>query len=144
MQKKKEYPFGIRSNNQMRQILGVSDKYFTMILSKFSQLVIESEHDAYYSNPKRQRKIGGGRKSKLLTDADKLAFCLYYLKNYPIFSVFANHFDMSASTSHDNLKRYLPFLHLALVDLGVEPIRNFENDKALSDYLKKRYSHTNY
>lgn len=135
---KKVYPFGIRSNNQMRQILGVSDKYFTFILAKFSQLVIESEHDAFFSNAKRKRKIGGGRKSKLLTDADKLAFCLYYLKNYPIFSVFANHFDMAASTAHDNLSRYLPFLHQSLVDLGVEPIRDFKNDRALADYLKKK------
>lgn len=137
MQKEK-LPFGIRSSNQMRQILGVSEKYFQIILNRFSILVVESEHDAFYSNHKRKRKIGGGRKSKLPTDADKLAFCLYYLKNYPIFSVLANRFDMSASRAHDNLKRYLPFLHLSLVELGVEPVREFENNQALSDYLKKK------
>ncbi len=135
---KEQLPFGIRSSNQMRQILGVSEKYFQIILNRFSILVVESEHYAFYSNPKRKRKIGGGRKSKLPTDADKLAFCLYYLKNYPIFSVLANRFDMSASRAHDNLKRYLPFLHLSLVELGVEPVREFENNQALSDYLKKK------
>ena len=46
---KEQLPYGIRSSNQMRQILGVSKKYFQIILNRFSILVTESEHVAYYS-----------------------------------------------------------------------------------------------
>jgi hypothetical protein len=83
-------PFGIRSSSQICQILGVSEKHFQIIFNRFSILVIESEHIAYYKNQKLKLKMGGGRKSKLPTDADKLAFCLYYLKNYHIFRAWQN------------------------------------------------------
>jgi hypothetical protein len=135
----RKLPLNLRSNKQMRQVLGVSEKYFNMILPHFSAIYSEFLADSYYNNPKRQRSFGGGRKSRLKTDSDKLAFCLYYLKSYPTFAVLANRFDMSASTAHDNFKLYMPFLRHALVSLGVEPIREFKNDADLSAYLKKRY-----
>ena len=131
-------PLNLRSNNQMRQVLGISERYFNIILPHFSALYGESRMDSYYNNPKRRRACGGGRKGALKTDSDKLAFCLYYLKNYPTFSVLANRFDMSISTAHDNFKLYMPFLRQALLSLGVEPTREFENNEALSGYLKKK------
>ena len=131
-------PLKIRSSSQMRQILGISFKYFNIVLQKFSSLCSELIIDNYHSNPSRKRRIGGGRTSKLKNDSEKLAFCLYYLKNYPTFAVFANRCDMSSSTAHDNLTRYMPLLKIALQELGVEPIREFENDEELSAYLKKK------
>ena len=134
----RELPLNLRSSNQMREVLGVSEKYFNMILLHFSARYNEFLADSYCNNPKRQRSFGGGRKWNLKTDSDKLAFCLYYLKTYPTFTVLANRFDMSGSTAHDNFKLYMPFLRQALVSLGVEPIREFKNDAELSAYLKKK------
>lgn len=131
-------PLNLRSSTQMRQVLGVSEKYFQIILPHFSAVYNEYLSNHYYTNPKRRRSFGGGRKSNLETDSDKLAFCLYYLKNYPTFSVLANRFDMSVSTAHENFSRYMPFLRQSLLNLGVEPVREFANDADLSSYLKKR------
>jgi hypothetical protein len=130
-------PLNLRSSNDMRRVLGVSERHFKLILNQFTSLHSELQFVQYYKRTNRKRVSGGGRKPKLSTVADKLAFCLYYLKNYPTFAVFAHNFDMAQSTAHDNLALYMPLLRMALVELGVEPVRDFEDDESLSQYLKK-------
>lgn len=130
-------PLNLRSSSEMRRILGISERHFNHILSQFRSLHNDLVYEQFYKRPKRCRRIGGGRKPKLATISDKLAFCLYYLKNYPTFAVFAHTFDMAQSTAHDNLRLYMPLLREALVNLGVEPVRDFKNDEELSKYLKK-------
>lgn len=132
-----DLPLNLRSSNAMRQVLGVSEKHFNLILGHFRSLHNDLVFDHFYNNPNRRRYSGGGRKGKLATVSDKLAFCLYYLKNYPTFAVFAYNFNMAKSTAHENLQLYLPLLRATLIELGVEPIREFENDEQLAQYLKK-------
>lgn len=130
-------PLNLRSSSEMRRILGISERHFNLILCHFRSACNDLTFQQFYKNPKRYRRAGGGRKPKLGTFSDKLAFCLYYLKNYPTFAVFAHTFNMAQSTAHDNLSLYMPLLREALIALGVEPVRDFKTDEELSQYLKK-------
>ena len=60
-------------------------------VSEFNTLVedFERNYQEYEAKRKknRQRKVGGGRDSKLGTSKDKLFYILWYMKTYPTFDV---------------------------------------------------------
>lgn len=135
------FPMGIKSNNQMRTILGVTLYRFGLIKLEFEKAFNQRQMDRFLQaleEGTRTRNMGGGRKPKLLTIEDKLCFCLLYLKGYPKFEDLANRFGMSLSTTHDNLYYLLPFLQQALHNLGVMPIRDFTDVDTIRAYLKKK------
>jgi hypothetical protein len=72
----------------------------------------------------RQRKLGGGQKSKLPSTEQKLLFALVYLKAYPLQALLGEMFDMDQSRANRWIHRLLPVLQPALKDLGVHPERN--------------------
>jgi hypothetical protein len=64
--------------------VGITCKQFKKLLHKFSPALRLAEHKKAYEK-KRVRDIGGGRKSNLSSDAQKLFFILFYYKAYPTF-----------------------------------------------------------
>ena len=72
-------PLNIRSSNDMRRVLGVSKRHFNIILNQFTSLHSKLQLEQYHKRTNRKRVCGGGRKSKLSSVADKLAFCFYTL-----------------------------------------------------------------
>lgn len=131
----------IRSNNQMRTVLGVSLQRFGVIESEFEKILTTYRQESYFQameDDLRTRIPGGGRKPKLQTAGEKLSFCLYYLKAYPKFEDLANRFDMSVATAHNNVHFLMPFLQRALYNLGVMPAREFSGDEEMRAFLKKK------
>lgn len=131
----------IRSNNQMRSVLGVTYERFKLVELEFEKVLLQRRQDLYFQaleEGTRTRLAGGGRKPKLQTASEKLSFCLYYLKAYPKFEDLANRFDMSLSVAHENLHSLLPLLCKALGNLGVLPVREFADAEAMRLFLKKK------
>jgi len=73
----------IRDDRQMRALTGLSQAQFSQLLPTFSEVYQakrQAEYEQAVQGGERQRQLGGGRKSKLPTMADKLLFILYYYK----------------------------------------------------------------
>jgi hypothetical protein len=138
---RKEFPMNIRSNNQMRTVLGITYERIKLVEFEFEKVLLQRRQDLYFGaleEDTRTRLAGGGRKPKLLTTSEKLSFCLYYLKAYPKFEDLANRFDLSLAAAHNNLHSLLPLLCKALGNLGVLPAREFANAEDMRAFLKKK------
>lgn len=138
---RKEFPMNIRSNNQMRTVLGVTYERFKLVEAEFEKVLLQRRQDLYFDALEegiRTRLVGGGRKPKLQTTSEKLSFCLYYLKAYPKFEDLANRFDLSLAAAHNNLHSLLPLLCKALGNLGVLPAREFADAEDMRSFFKKK------
>lgn len=103
---------GILKNPRMCQsIFGVSKEEIARLLPIFSQCLITHR---YRLKPKRQRKVGGGRKGDLPTDEDKLLYILMYLKIYPTYDVLAVMTSHQRSKCGDSVQLFLPVLEMTL------------------------------
>lgn len=65
-------------------VIGINYNQFLRLLPKFSLALRQAENIRAYAK-KRIREVGGGRKSKLVSDSQKLFFILFYYKTYPTF-----------------------------------------------------------
>jgi len=72
----------------------------------------------------RQRGYGGGRKSQLSTNEDKLLFILVYFKTYPLQEVIAFHFDISQGQACQWIQILSEVLLQTLTELGQLPERD--------------------
>ncbi len=134
-------PSKFRDERQLRSTLGVSQATFTTLLEVFSVEYVDyktQEYEQALAAGKRKRQPGGGRKSILKTDADKLAFGLYYLKNYPTYDVLSTIFNMSRSVAYDNVQLLLPLVRRCLDELGVLPKQTFESAEAFYAYFQDK------
>ena len=128
----------IRDDRHMRSLTGLTQAQFDEFLPTFTQVYDAERRTEYIREQlagKRQRKPGGGRKSKLPMAADKLLFVLYYYKTYPTFDVLGTQFDLSRSKAHENLHKLSPILHTTLVRRGMMPHREFKTPEELKTAL---------
>ena len=111
-----------------RQFLAVTSltvKEFDKLLPKFREV-----YAAHYpatrtqSGQSRQRRAGGGRKSRLATLEDKLLFILMYQKTYPIQSLQGLTFGLSQPRANELIQELTPLLNTALTRLGYSPERD--------------------
>ena len=130
----------IRDDRQHRALTGMSKTLSGKLARIFGEIYEETQEKTYeeaVKNGERERKRGGGRKSKLATAPVKLLFLLYYLKNYPTFDVLAACFGMSRSKACENFHKLLPILKETLSRIRAIPCSRFENvedmRKALGD-----------
>ena len=73
---------------------------------------------------KKQRQVGGGRKSKLTTICDKLLFILVYQKTFQLQTMHGLQFGLSQGRVNYWVHRLLPVLQKALRGLGMKPSRD--------------------
>jgi hypothetical protein len=73
---------------------------------------------------KRQRRVGGGSKGVLQTDADRMLFILVYLKTNPLQVMHGLQFDLSQAQANYWIHRLLPVVHEALDALALLPERD--------------------
>jgi hypothetical protein len=72
----------------------------------------------------RQRRKGGGNKSKLSSIEDKLLFILVYEKTYPLQTMLGLQFGLSQGRVNEWLHRLTPILQQALTKLDLMPERD--------------------
>jgi hypothetical protein len=71
----------------------------------------------------RRRKVGGGRRSRLATLADKLLFILVYQKTYGLQTAHGLQFTYSQSRTNELIHDWMPLLQRALQRGGYAPRR---------------------
>lgn len=110
----------LKSPRLCKALFGMSYEEIKKLLSTFGLCLIEHR---YKLHPKRQRKVGGGRKGDLPTDEDKLLFILMFLKVYPTLDVLSVLSDHQRSKCGDSVKLLLPVLEATLGRKLVLPAR---------------------
>lgn len=78
------YPYLLKHPELFQYVIGIKFSQFELILSKFSISLRKYEYQKAWRK-KRLRQVGGGRKSRLGGDFEKLFFILLYYKVYPTF-----------------------------------------------------------
>lgn len=106
-------------------LTGLTPKEFQLLLPAFERAYARSYPPSQtLAGTPRQRKAGGGRKSRLDRPEQKLLFALVYLKAYPLQVMVGEVFELSQPSANHWIHRLLPVLQQALKDLGVQPARN--------------------
>lgn len=106
-------------------LTGLTPKEFKLVLPAFERAYARRYPITQtMAGQPRQRKTGGGQKSKLASAEQKLLFALVYLKTYPLQALLGEVFDMDQSRANRWIHELLPVLQQALTELGVRPVRN--------------------
>lgn len=121
----------LKQERLIRSMTGLNRKGFTSLLVSFEEAYRQS---LIKSESKRQRAIGGGRKSVLRTIADKMFYILMYNKCYPTFDLMGVLFNFDRSCAHDWVHRLLPILETALGYKQVLPERKISS---IAEFLEK-------
>ncbi len=100
-------------------------------VSEFNNLVVDFEWNyteyAAKRKGKRERKIGGGRNSKIETSREKLFYVLWYLKTYPTFDVASFSVGFARSSACYWMHELLPVLEMTMKRKLVLPVRRISD-----------------
>jgi hypothetical protein len=110
----------LRNDRLCASLTGLRIKEFESLVHDFSWNYIEYEHTR---KPKRERRVGGGRKSQLKGIEEKLFYILFYLRTYPTFDLASVYFEFHRSNACEWVKILLPVLETTLKRKLVLPIR---------------------
>ena len=106
---------------------GLDQAEFEKLLTHFAMAYHAYRYDQYVTKKSRQRRYGGGRKSRLASMEDKLLFILMYFKVYPLQEVMAFLFDTSQGRVNEWIHTLSTVLHMALGTAQVLPERDPQN-----------------
>lgn len=108
--------------SHLHRLTGLSIVEFEQLLDKF-----QSCWDMYMldlgKNPKRKRRVGGGRHATLLSLEDKLLFILVYVRMYPLLFLQGVLFTIGEQNACIWVHRLLPLLDSALGFTHKRPAR---------------------
>ncbi len=127
----------IKDERFLKSFTGVDWNRYLFLREVFEKVVNEYHESQRKPPEKRKRKSGGGRKSKLPSIDDKLAFVLHYHKAYPTMDNIGSTFDMSRGSACGLVHLYSRLLKQSLEKLEVLPKRKLAGPEELLSYLKE-------
>jgi hypothetical protein len=114
--------------NKPKELLaatGLKQEEIEALLVRFSEAYTQRYRtEQTVEGESRQRRVGGGRKGKLTSLADKLMFILIYEKTYPLQTMLGLQFGLSQGRVNIWIHRLMPVLQQALADMGMKPERD--------------------
>lgn len=134
-----KFPMNVRNDRQLKALTGTSLEQFDVLEIEFAKVSTDIKQEKYEKDCYdgiRERKIGGGRKSKLSNFTMQLFFILFYFKCYPTFDVLGSTFDLSRSKAHENVYKLVPILQKTLENLNYMPHRKFESLEEFKEAFK--------
>ena len=114
-----------RNRRKFLALTGLTPKEFKVLLPAFERAYVR-RHPVQQTRmgTVRQRKVGGGRISRLHSPEQKLLCALVYVKTYPLQVMLGEVFELSQSRANRWIHELLPVLQVALKNLGVRPERD--------------------
>ena len=112
----------VYEDRQLRALTGLDLGAFAALLAPFA-CSYQALAEARFPLQQRQRRAGGGRKSRLGSLEQKLFFLLVYLKTYPTFDVLGATFGLHRSKAHLQIQHLAQVLLHTLQQAGVLPAR---------------------
>ena len=128
----------LKDDRQLRSLIGLGRDEFEKLLNEFIPCLKENQSKNRKGKLKkrRQRKIGGGRKSALGLPENQLLFILFYLKSYPTYDVLAFTFNISRGCAFESVQRLLPILKHTQKNLKVLPKRTTDSPQELLQVIE--------
>lgn len=120
----------LRNDRKCKALTGLTVSEFESLVHDFSWNYSEYENK---KKPKRLRKIGGGRSSKLKSIEEKLFYILLYMKVYPTFDVASQWVGFHRSNACEWVIVLLPILEQTLGRKLVLPQRKISSPE---EFLK--------
>jgi hypothetical protein len=115
------------SPRALRTFTGLDKAEFETLLRSFEHAWNMYVYEHHIQQTSRKRRLGGGRKARLLSMEDKLLFILFYFKVYPLQEVIAFLFDMSQGRANEWIHKLSIVLKQALGDAMCLPERHPQN-----------------
>jgi hypothetical protein len=128
----------LKDDRQLRSVIGLGRDDFQKLLDEFTPCLKDNQSKNRKGKLKkrRQRKIGGGRKSALGSPENQLLFILFYLKSYPTYDVLSFTFNISRGCAFESVQRLLPILKNAQKNLKVLPKRTTDDPQELLQIIE--------
>ncbi len=112
-----------------KRVLGIEYNQFLQLLEQ-----AELQHNEQKAKVERQRirvnAKGGGRKP-LLSVAEEVCLCLFYLRHYPTFEVLGLQFEVSKTQANDTVHYWLKILRVLLPASLLEQVEAHSSDYAI-------------
>lgn len=118
------YQAALRTDRMCKALTGLTSREFKELIPDFSYYY--NEHEAKRKK-NRQRKMGGGRNSKIETIEEKLFYILWYMKTYPTFDVASFQVGFARSSACYWMHDLLPILELTMKRKFVLPERKISD-----------------
>ena len=127
-----------KDDRQLKSLIGLGCDEFQKLLNEFTSCLKgnHSKNRKGKLKKRRQRKIGGGRKSALGSPENQLLFILFYLKTYPTYDVLAFTFNISRGCAFESVQRLLPILKHTQKNLKVLPKRTTDGPQELLQIIE--------
>ncbi len=116
----------LKNNRVLKSLTGLNIIAFNS-LSKIFESELNKLHLEGIDFKKRQRALGGGRKSKIETAKEKLFFLLFYFKVYPTYDVAGFLFNVDRSQPFHWVKKLEEALERSLKRALVLPKRKINS-----------------
>src|SRR5260370_11430556 len=116
----------VRPDRMSKAMTGLKVIEFKELVSDFERNYQEFEAKR---KKKRERKVGGGRNSKIETIEEKLFYVLWYMKTYPTFDVASFFAGFARSRACTWMHDLLPILEQTIQRNLVLPQRNISDPK---------------
>jgi transcription elongation GreA/GreB family factor len=115
--------------HRTKRVLGIDYQQFLQLLEqaelKYAQQQAEQEQQKRRVNAK-----GGGRKP-ILSVAEEVCLCLFYLRHYPTFEILGLQFGISKTEANDTVHQWLKILRVLLPASLLETVASQDSDYAM-------------
>jgi len=118
------YKAALRTDRMCKALTGLKVDEFRGIVDDFAYYY--TGHEAKRKK-KRQRKLGGGRDSKIETIEEKLFYVLWYMKTYPTFDVASFYVGFARSSACTWMHELLPILEMTMKRKFILPQRKISD-----------------
>ncbi len=118
------YQAALRTDRMCKALTGLTPTEFTDLIPDFTYYYHEFEAKR---KKNRERKLGGGRDSKIETIEEKLFYALWYMKTYPTFDVASFWVGFARSNACTWMHELLPILELTMKRKFVLPQRKISD-----------------
>ena len=118
------YQAALRTDRMCKALTGLKVSEFNNLMGDFTYYYHEYEAKR---KKNRERKVGGGRNSKIETVEEKLFYILWYMKTYPTFDVASFQVGFARSNACTWMHDLLPILELTMKRKFVLPQRKISD-----------------
>lgn len=118
------YQAALRTDRMCKALTGLTVAEFKSFVTDFDYYYHEHEAERKQT---RERKIGGGRNSKIESIEEKLFYILWYMKTYPTFDVASFWVGFARSSACTWMHNLLPILELTMKRKFVLPQRKISD-----------------
>jgi hypothetical protein len=112
-----------------KRVLGIDYNQFLQLLEQAQLKHLERQAEIERQKIRVNAK-GGGRKS-ILSVAEEVCLCLFYLRHYPTFEVLGLQFGVSKTEANDTLHYWLEILRVLLPASLLEQVEAHSSDYAI-------------